>query len=160
LIYKESILPLLLVDAKVKVLKGTDERVVSLQSLFDRKIKLSPGELLLQIIIDSSYIDLPYISLKRTKFSKVGYPVVSVAAILKGKRLRIAVSGVCNYHFRSSEKETIINDLTIPVMDRIDKVMDNLPSSIVDDLQGSREYRAFVLKNVLLDVIEEMEMGE
>ncbi|PIC94949.1 xanthine dehydrogenase [Sporosarcina sp. P26b] len=160
LIYKESILPLLLVDAKVKVLKGTDERVVSLQSLFDRKIKLSPGELLLQIIIDSSYIDLPYISLKRTKFSKVGYPVVSVAAILKGNRLRIAFSGVCNYPFRSSEIETIINDLTIPVMDRIDKVMDNLPSSIVDDLQGSREYRAFVLKNVLLDVIEEMEMGE
>ena len=160
LMYRESILPLLLVDAKVKIAKGNDERVVSLHSVFDRGMNLSPGELLLQIIIDSSYIDLPYISLKRTKFSKVGYPVVSVAAILKENRLRVAFSGVCDYPFRSDEIETILNDSTIPIVDRIDKVMDNLPSSIVDDLQGSREYRSFVLKNVLLDVMEEMEMGE
>lgn len=160
LIYKESVLPLLLVDARVKVVKGTDVRVVSLKSLFDRKMKLSPGELLLQIIIDSSYIELPYISLKRTKFSKVGYPVVSVAAILKENQLRVAFSGVCDYPFRSDEIEAILNDSTIPIVDRIDKVLGNLPSSIVDDLQGSREYRSFVLKNVLLDVMEEMEMGE
>ncbi|PID14072.1 xanthine dehydrogenase [Sporosarcina sp. P34] len=160
LIYKESILPLLLVDAKVKLAKGNDERAVLLNSVFNRKLNLSSGELLLQIIIDSSNIDLPYISLKRTKFSKVGYPVVSVAAILKDNRLRVAFSGVCGYPFRSDKIENIVNDSTIPVVNRIDQVMDNLPSSIVDDLQGSREYRAFVLKNVLLDVMEEMEMGE
>ncbi|ARF16810.1 FAD binding domain-containing protein [Sporosarcina ureae] len=160
LIYKESILPLLLVDAKVKMAKETDERVVSLHSVFNKKMNTSPGEILLQIIIDSSYLALPYISLKRTKFSKVGYPVVSVAAILRESQLRVAFSGVCDFPFRSDEIETILNDSAISVVDRIDKVMESLPSKIVDDLQGSKEYRAFVLKNVLLDVMEEMEMGE
>ncbi|WP_438312949.1 FAD binding domain-containing protein [Sporosarcina sp. FA9] len=160
LIYKESVLPLLLVDANVKITKGNDEEIVSLTSVFDRKMNLSSGELLLQVIIDTSYIDLPYISLKRTKFSKVGYPVVSVAAIVKDNLLRVAFSGVCDYPFRSDEMERVLNDSVFPVVERIEKALNHIPSQIVDDLQGSREYRVFVLKNVLLDVMEEMEMGE
>lgn len=160
LIYKESVLPLLLVDAKVKIAKGNDEEIVSLTSVFDRKMNLTPDALLLQVIVDTSYIDLPYVSLKRTKFSKVGYPVVSVAAIVKDNRLRIAFSGVCYYPFRSDEIETILNNSAVPIVERIEKVMDNLPSEIVDDLQGSKAYRAFVMKNLVQNVMEEMGMEE
>ncbi|ARD47726.1 xanthine dehydrogenase family protein subunit M [Sporosarcina sp. P33] len=160
LIYKESVLPLLLTDAKVKITKGNSVEIVSLTSVFDRKMNLTSGELLLQVIIDASYTSLPYVSLKRTKFSKVGYPVVSAAAIVKDGRLRVAFSGVCDYPFRSDEMENVLNDSSLPVSKRIETAMAHLPSDIVDDLQGSGEYRAFVLKNVLLDVMEEMEMGE
>ena len=158
LIYKESVLPLLLVDAKVKIAKGSEEEVVSLDAVFNKEMKLNAGEFLLQIMIDTSYIDLPYVSLKRTKISKVGYPVVSVAAIVKDNRIRVAFSGVCDYPFRSAEIETIVNDSSLPVYERVEKVLAHLPSEIVDDIQGSREYRAFVLKNVLLDTMSELEM--
>ncbi len=154
LIYKESVLPLLLVDAKVKITKGSEEEIVSLDAVFNKEMKLNSGKFLLQIIIDTSYIDLPYVSLKRTKISKVGYPVVSVAAIVKDNRIRVAFSGVCDYPFRSVEIETIVNDSSLPVYERVEKVVAHLPSEIVDDIQGSREYRAFVLKNVLLDTMK------
>ena len=158
LIYKESVLPLLLVDAKVKITKGSEEEIVSLDAVFNKEMKLESGNFLLQIIMDTSYIDLPYVSLKRTKISKVGYPVVSVAAIVKDNRIRVAFSGVCDYPFRSDKIEKIVNDTSIPVDERVEKAVAHLPSVIVDDIQGSREYRAFVLKNVLLDTLKELEM--
>ena len=106
LIYKEGVLPLLLVDAKVKITKESEEEIVSLDAVFNKEMKLESGNFLLQIIIDTSYIDLPYVSLKRTKISKVGYPVVSVAAIVKDNQVRVAFSGVCDYPFRSDKIET------------------------------------------------------
>ena len=129
-----------------------------MDAIFNKEMKLESGNFLLQIIIDTSYIDLPYVSLKRTKISKVGYPVVSVAAILKDNRVRVAFSGVCEYPFRSDKIEMIVNDTSLPVDERVEKAVAHLPSVIVDDIQGSREYRAFVLKNVLLDTLKELEM--
>jgi CO/xanthine dehydrogenase FAD-binding subunit len=158
LIYKESVLPLLLVDAKVKITKGSEKEIISLDAVFNKEMKLEKGNFLLQIIIDTSYIDLPYVSLKRTKISKVGYPVVSVAAIVKDNQIRVAFSGVCDYPFRSVEIETIVNNSSLPMNDRAEKVIAHLPSEIVDDIQGSKEYRTFVLKNVLLDTLKELEM--
>lgn len=160
LIYKESILPLLLVDAKVKIKNDKKEKILPLDSIFTKQLKLRPGELLLQILIDKNYIDLPYVCIKKTKISKVGYPVVSIAAIVKDKKIRVAFSGVCEYPFRSGEIEAILNDSTLSISERVEKAIAHLPSKIVDDIQGSSEYRAFVLKNVLLDAMEEMEVGE
>lgn len=160
LIYREGVLPLLLVDAKVKITKGSDEEIVLLNTVFNKDMKLSSGDFLLQILIDTTYTDLPYVSIKRTKISKVGYPVVSVAAIVKGKRIRVAFSGVCNYPFRSDLIEEILNDSSLPIPEKVEKVVAHLSSEIVDDILGSREYRAFVLKNVLLDTMNELEMVE
>ena len=43
LIYKESVLPLLLVDAKVKIAKGSEEEIVSLDTVFNKEMKLNSG---------------------------------------------------------------------------------------------------------------------
>ena len=45
-----------------------------------------------------------------------------------------------------------------PVNERIEQAIAQLPSPIVNDIQGSGEYRAFVLKNVLLETMEVLEM--
>ena len=52
----------------------------------------------------------------------------------------------------------IVNDTSLPVDERVEKAVAHLTSVIIDDIQGSREYRAFVLKNVLLDTLKELEM--
>ncbi|MCZ2258130.1 FAD binding domain-containing protein [Sporosarcina sp. G11-34] len=157
LIYRESVLPLLLTNAKVKITNGNEVETVSLDTVFNKEMKLKPGNFLLQLMVDTSYIDLPYVSLKRTKISKVGYPVVSVAAITKNNQIQVAFSGVCEYPFRSAKIEAILNDSNGTTDERIERVIAHLPSSIVDDIQGSGEYRAFVLKNVLLDTLNVLE---
>lgn len=158
LMYREGILPLLIADAKVKIAKGTEEEIVPLEAVFDQEIELQPGNFLAQIIIEAFYANLPFVSLKRTKFSKVGYPVVSVAALAKDRQIRVAFSGVCAYPFRSVQIEAILNDTSLPVHKRIDKAVTYLPAPVVNDLQGSAAYREFVLKNILLDTMEALEM--
>ena len=158
LIYKESLLPLLLTDAKVKIAGSTGEEIVPLEAIFNKK--QSQEEFLVQIMIDTSYLELPSISLKRTKFSKVGYPVVSLAALVKDHKIRVALSGVCNFPFRSSEIEAILNDASIEIDERVEQVLAHLPSRIVDDIQGSAAYREFVLKNILFDMMKGLKIAK
>lgn len=160
LMYRESILPLLIADAHVKITKNNKEEIVPLKAIFNKELALSPGNFLIQIIVDAAYIDLPYVSLKKTKFTKVGYPVVSVAAVSKENQIRAAFSGVCGYPFRSTEVETILNDPSLQISERIEQVVAHLPSPIVDDIEGSAAYREFVLKNVLADTMKGLEMAK
>lgn len=152
LIYKEGVLPLLLVDAKIKVAEASGEKIMPVDSI------LNKGQFLTQIIVDTAYLDLPSISLKRTKFSKVGYPIISIAALVKDDKIRIAFSGVCTSPFRSTKIETILNDLSLNIDERIEQVIAHLPSPIVDDIDGSAAYREFVLKNSIFDTMKGLNM--
>lgn len=160
LIYKEGILPLLAADAKVKLAKGKEQRIIPLEAVFNKQWKLDEGEFLVQILIDKSYLDLPHKALKKTRISKVGYPVVSAAALVKDDQIRIAFSGVCQYPFRSIELESVLNDTKVPVMERIGTALQHLPEDVVDDIQGTKAYRTFVLRNVLKDILEELELSK
>ena len=159
LMYREGILPLLLADAQVKIIKGKKEKIVALDTVFNKEIKLDAGSFLMQIHIDKSYADLPFVSIKKTRFTKVGYPVVSVAALIKDKQIRVAISGVCEYPFRSNEMEAALNDTSFAINDRIEKAITHLPSAFIQNIEGSAEYREFVLRNVLLETMEVLEVG-
>lgn len=157
LIYREGVLPFLLADAKVKIASQGEEKVVSLKKIFDRKMTLDEGTFLVQIIVDASFIDLPYLSLKRTQMTKVGYPVVTLAALLKENQIRVAFSGLCSFPFRSKKIEAIVNDDSLSERERIEQIASHLPASIVDDSHASAAYRGFVLKNLLVDTFEVLE---
>ena len=160
LMYRESILPLLITDAHVKITKNKGVEIVPLKAIFNKELALNPGNFLIQIIVDAEYVDLPFVSLKKTKFSKIGYPLVSVAAVAKENRIRAAFSGVCDYPFRSAKVERILNDSSLQVSERIEQVIARLPSPIVDDIEGSAAYREFVLKNILVDTMKVLEMAK
>ncbi|MFK9090455.1 FAD binding domain-containing protein [Bacillus salipaludis] len=157
LIYREGILPLLLTDAKVKIAGIDGETVLPLEDVFNQEVKLGAGQFLVQIFIKKSYMSLPFVCLKKTKISKIGYPVVSIAALVKEQQIHAAFSGVCEYPFRSSQVEAALNETSLSKAERIDKAVTLLPSQIVDDIQASREYREFVLKNALLEIVEGLE---
>lgn len=111
LMYRESLLPLLVVEANVKVYSQNETKIMPVADLYNGKVKLTQGDFLVQIIIDTSMIDLPHVSFKRTKFSKVGYPVLSLAAVRTDTgKIRVAFSGICENPFRSKKVEKIIND--------------------------------------------------
>jgi CO/xanthine dehydrogenase FAD-binding subunit len=153
LIYREAILPLLLTDAKVKIVGREGEITIPLEEVYDKELKLAVDQFLVQILIKKEYITDTFFHLKRTRLSKVGYPIVSIAALVKDKKIRAAFSGVCEYPFRSTELEASLNNTSIDIEERIEQAIKRLPSPILEDIQASREYREFVLKNALQDTL-------
>lgn len=160
LIYREGVLPLLLAEANVKIASSEGELTIPFEDIFYQELKLSPGQFLVQIIIDKACTRLPFVSLKKTKMSKVGYPVVTVAAVMKNKQIQAAISGVCTYPFRSKKLEAALNDSSLTKEERVEKAVSLLPDTIISDLLGSAEYREFVLKNALLEAIDVLEVEQ
>lgn len=157
LMYREGILPLLLTDAKVKVAGNNGEKILNLNDIYTTQIQLEPGQFLMQVSIEKDYANLPFVHLKKAKVSKVGYPIVAVAALVRENRINVALSGVCEYPFRFIHSEDILNNTSLSISERIDQVVANLPSSIVEDIEASAEYREFVLRNILQDTVEQLE---
>ncbi len=160
--YREAILALLVCDAVIVLQGKSGKRQVSIHQAFNRYLHLDKGEFLLQVIIDRELIKLPFASYKTTANGEVGYPqdrigypVVSAAGINKDRKLRVAVSGVCNYPVRPAEIENILNNTGIPRHERIDRSMEHLP--IISDMEGSAGYREFVLQNIISDMMERLE---
>lgn len=155
--YKEAVLPLLGCDAQVVIAGSSGKRTVPISQVFNQNIVLQKGEFLVQIIIDTLYTQLPYKSLKKTRQGKLEYPLVSIAAIKKDQRILISFSGVCPFPFRSTQVEDHLNNTLLTPDERINNAIAHFPATMADDMQGSAEYRHFVLSNSLRDVLMSLE---
>jgi CO/xanthine dehydrogenase FAD-binding subunit len=157
IIYREAVLPLLLTESQVVITGPGGERRVKIQEVFDQIMQLASGEMVVQFIIDNNYLTLPYRGIKKTSLDKIGYPLVTVAVIVKGSRYLTAVSGLCAFPFRSPLIEADLNDRSLPLETRVHNIINHLPAPILSDIHGSAEYREFVFKNTLLKMIRELD---
>lgn len=80
--------------------------------------------------------------------------MVTLAAMRLGGKLRVAFSGVCAFPFRSRTMEDVLGEAALPPEVRVDQALQVLPAPLLDDLEASAEYRAFVLRRALLDALE------
>lgn len=160
LMYREGLLPLLLSDAEVEIIGVNERKQVALEKIYKKEIKLKEGDLLFQIKIPLDNTQLQSKFIKRTRMSKVGYPVVSAAAMMREGQIRIALSGICPYPFRSVKMEAILNDSTMPMMDRIKKAITKLPAPIVEDINGSAQFRTFLFTEITRELIEALEVND
>jgi CO/xanthine dehydrogenase FAD-binding subunit len=152
--YREAILPLLLSDC-VCALAGTEGMVYKpINNIFNGEIQLKQGEFIFSILIEEKYLKMPYVSIKRRKQWDIGYPLVTVAAIKTEDEIRMAFSGVCPFPFRSAEMEMALNDRSLSVEERAVKALSFVPAPVLNDVEGSAEYRLFVLKNTIVDAIQ------
>lgn len=157
IIYKESVLPFLLSDSQAAI-QGIDGiRIIPFQDFFNQKPNLSEGEILMQIITDKSYIDMPFIHVKKTKQDKIDYPLLTMAALRNNEgEIRVALSGLCPFPFRSLEMEKMLNKPTLTLEEKVDKAILSIQYPILGDLLGSAEYRKFVLKNTLTNTLKQL----
>lgn len=160
LIYKEAILPLLLVDAKITTYGEEGMQTVPIRDVFKTELALKQGDLVVTISVDTKDLYLPYYFIKRTKMSNIGYPVVSAAAIRKNKNIQVAFSGVCASPFRSVEIEAIINDSHLSFQSRIERALKEIPGELIEDVNGSAVYREFLMKQMIEDLYNRLEMVE
>jgi CO/xanthine dehydrogenase FAD-binding subunit len=153
-LYKEAVLPLLLADADVIISGMSGTRSAPLDDVFNKSIQIGNGEFLIQIIVDKKYISLPYANVKKTRQDRMGYPLLTVAAVESDKQIRMAFSGLCPFPFRSKTIEEKLNVTNLSVEEKIQNVITVLPDKILNDIISSAEYREFVAGNAISDIIE------
>ncbi|MGM9921229.1 MAG: FAD binding domain-containing protein [Bhargavaea sp.] len=159
LMYREGLLPLLLADAEARIAGPSGERLCRLSEIVGDGKSIPREELLLQIMVDREAVERPYVFLKKTRMTKVGYPVVSVAANVENERISAAFSGLCRHPFRSEEVDRILNDPSLPDAAKVNAITGHLPTEVMDDMHASAEYRLFVLKNMLRLLTAELEVN-
>lgn len=156
IIYRETTLPLLLCDADITVSDRDGNRVVPFKSVFDGKIHIKPSEMIVQVHVPLWAVCAKHFHIKRTLNEKIDYPVVTLAAIIKDNLLKIAVSGLYSAPFFSEKINIIINDHSLSISEKVEKVLSSLPDNIYSDEKVSTRYRMFVFKNTLESLLEEV----
>lgn len=154
IIYRESVLPLLASDSKIVIASSSGRKEALFKDIFDKRIRLSVGELIVSVIVDERFLTLPYLHVKRTKKDKIDYPLITIVALKDEDKINIAFSGVCDYPFRSPLIEDYLNDNNISSDIRINNAINNIPGEILSDLVGSNDFRKFMLRKMLLEILE------
>lgn len=155
--YRETILPLLLTDSKVLIAGPKGLKLSPIEDIFNKKLNLDRGELLAQIVIEEKELESFSLCIKKRKHWDVGYPLVTVSANKKDNFIKFAFSGLCAYPFRSKEMEENLNDRYLSQDEKIEKAINNIPDTVLNDVHGSDGYRKFVLKNTLIDILRSVE---
>lgn len=157
IIYRETVLPLLLTNSQVVIASQTGIKELPITEVFNQTLKLEKGEFLVQTITENKEIDLPSLSVKKRRQWDVGYPLITVAGLLKKGKIKVAFSGLCEFPFRDPKIEECLNNQQVSKESRIKEAMDQISHPILDDVHGSAEYRLFVLKNTLEDMLDALE---
>jgi CO/xanthine dehydrogenase FAD-binding subunit len=158
--YREAVLPFLLTESLMVIAGNEGIRTVSINDIFNQRLLLEYGEFLVQIKTDQSYLHQPFVSIKRRRQWNTGYPLITVAALKAGGMIRIAISGLTTFPFRSKQMEGILNNSGLSLDERIHHAVETLMVPPLDDSEGSFQYRLFVLKNTLRDVFHQIEGEE
>jgi CO/xanthine dehydrogenase FAD-binding subunit len=151
--YREALLPFLLCDSLAVLAGRNGMRTVPINQIFNQRLEIEKGELLVQLVTDKSFLSLPHKLFRRTAIEEIDYPLVTIAMVIKDNMVRAAFSGICGYPFRSSKIEEDLNDGSIIVDARISNAIRHLPAPLLNDLRGSAEYREYILRNALSDMI-------
>jgi CO/xanthine dehydrogenase FAD-binding subunit len=148
--YREASLPLMISDCTLQVMTRRGLTELPFSKAFNGKLQLKEGEFLVSILIEESDLNIPYNHVKRTKQEKIDYPLITMVALKNKKAVKAAIAGYGDNPIILSER--IINHKLYNVEQKIKKVINLARSDCKSDLSGSREYREFVLENMLQEM--------
>ena len=151
--YREAVLPFLLADSKVLLIGPNGKKIVPINEIFQGQLGLEKGEFLVQIATENRFIRAPFFSVKRRQQWDTGYPLITIAALKVNQQIRVGISGLCPFPFRSKEIEAALNNIGQSAEARVAGAIAVLPQPILDDVEGSAEYRLFVLRNLFFDLL-------
>lgn len=157
IIYREAVLPLLLTDSDVVIAGPQGNRTEPINKIFQQRMQLNKGEFIVQVKVLKYLLSCPYVHVKRTKEDKITYPLVTICAMQVDNNIRTAFSGACDFPFRSGEMEYELNNSSLPAEQRVDNAITVTPALIPSNLEGSFEYRKYVLRSLLISIVNEME---
>lgn len=156
IIYREAVLPLLLADSELTIAGPDGVRKSPINTVFNQRMQLNKGEFIIQIRTDKKHLSAPYVHVKRTKQDKIHYPLVTICAMQADEGVRAAFSGLCGFPFRSAELEKELNNGSMSMDKRVENAAGFAPAPILNDIEGSSEYRRFVLRVLLTSIVTEL----
>lgn len=112
--------------------------------------------MVVKIIIPGEFLSLPYMHVKRTKNETIDYPLISMVALKNKGKIHMAFSGLGDYPFRSHNLEKFLNSDMFSKEEKIQQAVNSIENKINDSLSGSKEYKKFMLCNVLNTVLEDL----
>ncbi|BEP28014.1 FAD binding domain-containing protein [Helicovermis profundi] len=145
LTYKEALLPLLALKASVLVYTKEGIKEITLEQVFDKRIKLDKADILFQIKFNKNNMST-YHTKRYTESTEVDYPILHIVSTKIETGYFIGLSGYSNFPiYQNFElKETIEED-----------IYNYFEEFAKEDIRSSKDYRRHLLKTVLKD----MEMG-
>jgi CO/xanthine dehydrogenase FAD-binding subunit len=155
--YRESVLPFLLGDSQAVIAGKDGTRQVLLKDVFDQAMHLKHGEFLVQVRTKKPFIEAPCVHIRKTKQSKIDYPLYTIALIGIYGDIRLACSGLYQFPFRFANLEKVLSDKEKPMQDRVHLVTTEIANGVVDDMLGSGAYRKFVFQQGLMEALGQME---
>jgi CO/xanthine dehydrogenase FAD-binding subunit len=160
IIYRESVLPLLLSDALLTAAGPRGIRKYRIHDVFKERLELPKGELLVSAEVARALAEAPFFHIKKTKNEKIDYPLLTTDALISDGFLRIAFSGLAAYPLRDMGVEYILNDQSLDYPARAERIAGALSGLLLNDLNGSSGYRRFVLKNTVVNILESIKDAE
>jgi len=156
ILYRETALPLLLTDAKLETAGENGPAEYAIARVFRERLTLRKGEFLVRASVEKRFLHAPCIHVKITKNEKIDYPLLTAAALKIDGRIRLAFSGLFSYPFRDAGAEAVLNDFSLDEAEKASRIAEAFSGRILQDLNGSAQYRKFVLKRTVLNILERM----
>lgn len=155
--YREAALPFLLVDGVEALVMGpSGPKNHPFDEIFrDGALSLNRGEFLVQLKVPEESARMPGMSQKKTRLDWIDYPLVTVAIAEAKDGVRAAFSGLIDRPFHSQALDHALNG-SGGLADRIENALCHIPGTVLDDVHGSPEYRRFIAKNTIEDILQAM----
>jgi CO/xanthine dehydrogenase FAD-binding subunit len=160
IIYRETVLPLMLSDAEITAAGKQGLKKYSIHNSFKERLELPKGELLVSAAVAKEFIKAPYFHIKKTKNEKIDYPLITTDALIINGFIRMAFSGLAAFPFRDAAVEEILNDQRFDYETRAEYIAQSVDGVLLDDMNGSAGYRRFVLKNTVINILESIKDAE
>jgi len=154
IIYRESVMPLLLSDAEVDIADENGIYTEQLMNVFKEKINMKKNALIVRFKVDTKFLNAPHFHHKKTKIEKIDYPVITVTALKYQKKYRMAFSGLINYPIRSLMVEKIINDKGFNYNKDFERILNALPERLLSSVEAGEKFRIFALKELIGQAME------
>lgn len=155
--YREAVLPFLLSDSLMMIASLNGIKFFPIHQIFHQTLHINDDAFLVQVSTDRKFVEAPHISIKRRKQWNTGYPLITVASLKLENKIRVAISGLCPFPFRAFEMEEYLNNELLAMNEKVEKAIHYIPAPVLNDVEGSAEYRLFALKNTLIDILVELE---
>ena len=154
--YRETVLPLLLSDAKAKIGGPNGVRETPLTDVFSRMLSLEEGEFLIQLKVPKVYSEKPHYYARKEKSSEIDYPIASGCFLKSEGNIKMSIGGSFLVPVREEKPEKILNDPNIPLDEKAEEVVQGFTARFRDDQRASDDYRKILTKNIIKEALKNL----
>jgi len=154
--YREAVLSFLLADCRVRLSGPDGERVVPLSNVFSKRLKIEPGELMIQLLVPKAVASGPWYYCREVRKTRVDYPLVTACFLGINGAIRMAVTGAYGFPLRDPAAEEVLNDSAIASVDKPARALAAISHAFKEDMRGSGPYRGMLLERAIVSALKEM----